>query len=70
MILGGSVARFGLGPAKGREVGGVTVVTPRSGFDLECYLERAGEKTTGGYYLNAAQQGSRLAAGSAGALRP
>jgi len=36
----------------------VTVVTPRSGFDLEYYLNRAGgEKTAGGYYLNAAQQG-------------
>ena len=36
----------------------MTVVTPRSGFDLEYYLNRAtGEKTPGGYYLNAAQQG-------------
>jgi conjugative relaxase-like TrwC/TraI family protein len=35
----------------------VTMVTPRSGFDLEYYLGRAGEKTAGGYYLNAAQQG-------------
>jgi hypothetical protein len=36
----------------------MTVVTPRSGFDLEYYLNRtAGEKTGGGYYLNAAQQG-------------
>ena len=36
----------------------MTVVTPRSGFDLEYYLDRAGaERTTGGYYLNAAQQG-------------
>jgi TrwC relaxase/AAA domain len=36
----------------------VTVVTPRSGSDLEYYLNRtAGEKTAGGYYLNAAQQG-------------
>ncbi len=33
------------------------MVTPRSGFDLEYYLDRAGEKTAGGYYLNAAQQG-------------
>src|SRR5215467_14903309 len=33
------------------------MVTPRSGFDLEYYLGRAGEKTAGGYYLNAAQQG-------------
>jgi conjugative relaxase-like TrwC/TraI family protein len=57
MILGGSVARFDLGSAGWREVRGVTVVTPRSGFDLEYYLERAGEQTTGGYYLNAAQQG-------------
>jgi len=57
MILVGSVARFDLGSARGREVCGVTVVTPRSGFDLEYYLERAGEKTAGGYYLNGAQQG-------------
>jgi TrwC relaxase len=36
----------------------MTVVTPRSGFDLEYYLNRiAGEKTGGGYYMNAAQQG-------------
>ena len=36
----------------------VTMVTPRSGFDLEYYLSRAGgEKTAGGYYLNAAQEG-------------
>jgi hypothetical protein len=35
----------------------VTIASPRSGFDLEYYLERAGEKTAGGYYLNAAQQG-------------
>ncbi len=35
----------------------MTMVTPRSGFDLEYYLDRAGEKTAGGYYLNAAQQG-------------
>jgi hypothetical protein len=36
----------------------MTVVTPRSGFDLEYYLNHAGgEKTGGGYYLNAAQQG-------------
>src|SRR5262252_1716257 len=36
----------------------MTVVTPRSGFDLEYYLNRtAGEKTGGGYYLNAAQHG-------------
>jgi hypothetical protein len=35
----------------------VTMVTPRSGYDLEYYLGRAGEKTAGGYYLNAAQQG-------------
>jgi len=35
----------------------VTMVTPRSGYDLEYYLNRAGEKTAGGYYLNAAQQG-------------
>ena len=36
----------------------MTVVTPRSGFDLEYYLNRTGgEKTGGGYYMNAAQQG-------------
>ncbi len=36
----------------------MTVVTPRSGLDLEYYLNRAtGEKTPGGYYLNAAQTG-------------
>jgi hypothetical protein len=36
----------------------VTVVTPRSGFDLEYYLNRTtGERTAGGYYMNAAQQG-------------
>ena len=35
----------------------MTMVTPRSGFDLEYYLGRAGEKTAGGYYLNAAQAG-------------
>src|SRR5215467_3961189 len=33
------------------------MVTPRSGYDLEYYLDRAGEKTAGGYYLNAAQEG-------------
>src|SRR5260221_13295460 len=42
----------------GREVPGMTVVTPRSGFDLEYYLNRVhGERSPGGYYLNAAQQG-------------
>ena len=36
----------------------MTVVTPRSGFDLEYYLNRTGgEQTGGGYYLNAAQHG-------------
>ena len=35
----------------------MTMVTPRSGFDLEYYLDRAGEKTAGGYYLNAAKEG-------------
>ncbi len=35
----------------------MTVVTPRSGFNLEYYLSRVGEKSAGGYYLNAAQQG-------------
>ncbi len=35
----------------------MTMVTPRSGFDLEYYLGRAGEKTADGYYLNAAQEG-------------
>ena len=34
------------------------MATPRSGFDLEYYLNRTGgEQTGGGYYLNAAQQG-------------
>src|SRR5258708_25512001 len=49
-----------LGPASdlGKEVPGMTVVTPRSGFDLEYYLNRVhGERSAGGYYLNAAQQG-------------
>lgn len=36
----------------------MTMVTPRSGFDLEYYLGRAaGEKTAGGYYINAAREG-------------
>lgn len=36
----------------------MTIAAPRSRFDLEYYLNRtAGEKTGGGYYLNAAQQG-------------
>src|SRR5260370_18217315 len=36
----------------------MTVVTPRSGFDLEYSLNRVqGERAPGGYYLNAAQQG-------------
>ncbi len=35
----------------------MTMVTPHSGCDLEYYLGRAGEKTAGGYYLNAAQEG-------------
>lgn len=35
----------------------MTMVTPRSGYDLEYYIDRVGEKTAGGYYLNAAQQG-------------
>jgi TrwC relaxase len=36
----------------------VTVVTPRSGFDVGYYLDRtAGERTAGGYNLNAAQLG-------------
>src|SRR5713101_4846405 len=43
-------------PVAGR-LARMTMVTPRSGFDLEYYLDRAGEKTAGGYYLNAAQQG-------------
>src|SRR5260370_12203875 len=51
MILAGSVILVGRGT-------GMTVVTPRGGFDLEYYLNRtAGERTAGGYYLNAAQQG-------------
>src|SRR5215471_1133767 len=58
MILASSVARFDLVCGAGGGVAAVTIVTPRSGFDLEYYLERtAGEKTAGGYYLNAAQQG-------------
>jgi hypothetical protein len=40
------------------EEAAMTIATPRSGFDLEYYLNRtAGEKTAGGYYVNAAQQG-------------
>ena len=36
----------------------MTIVSARSGYDLEYYLERArGEKTAGGYYINAAQKG-------------
>src|SRR5258708_4714512 len=49
-----------LGPPSdlGKEVPGMTVVTPRSGFDVEYYLNRVhGERSPGGYYLNAAQQG-------------
>src|SRR5260370_28026295 len=59
MIMVGSVAVFDHGWPGGREVTpAVTVVTPRSGSDLEYYLNRVGgEKTAGGYYLNAAQQG-------------
>lgn len=59
MILVSSVGRFDLWLAWREEVhAAVTIVTPRSGLDLEYYLERtAGEKTAGGYYLNAAQQG-------------
>jgi len=50
MIMAGSVILKG--------VITVTVVTPRSGFDLAYYLNRtAGERTAGGYYMNAAQQG-------------
>lgn len=47
----------------------MSMVTPRSGFDLEYYLDQVGEKTAGGYYLNAAQEASHLAGGSAKALR-
>src|SRR6266699_1414836 len=43
-------------PVAGR-LARMTMVTPRSGFDLEYYIDRVGEKTAGGYYLNAAQQG-------------
>src|SRR5215471_14625966 len=58
MILASSVARFDLVCGAGGGVAAVTIVTPRSGYDLEYYLDRAGgEKTAGGYYLNAAQQG-------------
>ena len=35
----------------------MTVVTPRSGFDLEYDLNRTGGEKTGGYYPNAAQHG-------------
>src|SRR5262249_20896224 len=36
----------------------MTIATPRSGFGLEYYRNgTAGEKTAGGYYLNAAQEG-------------
>jgi hypothetical protein len=36
----------------------MTIVSARSGYDLEYYLRRAqGEATAGGYYLNAAQKG-------------
>jgi hypothetical protein len=55
MIMERSAAKLIQGPL--RQGGGalaVTMVTPRSGFDLEYYLGRAGEKTAGGYYLNAA----------------
>src|SRR6266487_247007 len=59
MIMAGPVPVFDHGSRGGREVTrAVTVVTPRSGSDLEYYLNRAGgEKTAGGYYLNAAQLG-------------
>src|SRR5215470_12267512 len=57
MILVSLAAQFDLGPERGGGALAVTMVTPRSGYDLEYYLNRAGEKTTGGYYLNAAQQG-------------
>jgi conjugative relaxase-like TrwC/TraI family protein len=36
----------------------VTIVTPRSGYDPEYYLERAqGERSAGGYYISPAQHG-------------
>jgi conjugative relaxase-like TrwC/TraI family protein len=58
MIMGGSVAQLIMVRAAGGGALAVTMVTPRSGFDLEYYLDRAGgEKTAGGYYLNAAQEG-------------
>jgi conjugative relaxase-like TrwC/TraI family protein len=58
MIMVSSAAKMIMVPSGGRRWRPVTVVTPRSGFDLEYYLSRAaGEKTAGGYYLNAAQQG-------------
>ena len=57
MILVSSAARLILVSGGGRRCLAVTMVTPRSGYDLEYYLNRAGEKTAGGYYLNAALQG-------------
>jgi hypothetical protein len=53
----GSVAQLIMVRAAGGGALAVTMVTPRSGFDLEYYLGRAGEKTAGGYYLNTAQEG-------------
>jgi hypothetical protein len=35
----------------------VTVASARSGYDAEYYLNRAAERTAGGYYMNAAQAG-------------
>src|SRR5260370_24835703 len=57
MILEGSVAQLIMVRQTGGGALAVMMVTPRSGFDLEYYLGRAGEKTAGGYYLNAAQEG-------------
>src|SRR6266702_1008682 len=57
MIMDRSAGRLIMVRAVGGGALAVTMVTPRSGFDLEYYLGRAGEKTADGYYLNAAQEG-------------
>ena len=57
MIMDHSAAQLIMARAVRGGAIAVTMVTPRSGFDLEYYLGRAGEKTAGGYYLNAAQEG-------------
>jgi hypothetical protein len=58
MIMVGSVAKLITVRLAGGGAPTMTMVTPRSGYDLEHYIDRTvGEKTAGGYYLNAAQQG-------------